>query len=364
MTVAPASSAGLVTSRLLAVTAAFVAALAICLILSAAGDTLGYDFRAYLEAAHRLLHGTPLYDPGVDVAGGFAIYLYPPPFAIALVPFALLPGTAVPTLAWTALIVAALLVAISVLPVRPWVRWTLLLVAGLSWPVLYTLKLGQVGTLLLLCFAVAWRCIDRPVPLGLSIASGTLVKLQPVLLLPWALAVGRWRAATSSVVALAAVCIASLLVVGTSAWADYVALLRRVSDPVSTPHTVSPGAVAYQSGLSLEAATLFQWLAVAGVVAITLHAWFRRDPGASLVVTAVASQVLSPLVWDHYAMVLLLPVALVLDRLGRRAWPVVLLPIAGWLPAPVYPALFAVGLVAAWGVGRPREGPGPRVMAT
>ena len=279
MTVAPASYTGLVTPRLLVVSAVLVAGLAISLILFAAGDTLGYDFRAYLEAARRLLHGTSLYDPGVDVAGGFAIYLYPPPFAVALVPLALLPGTLAPTLAWTALIIAALLLAIAALPVRPWVRWTLLLVAGLSWPVLYTLKLGQVGTLLLLCFAVAWRCIDRPVPLGLSIASGTLVKLQPVLLLPWALAVGRWRAATSSVVALAAVCIASLLVVGTSAWADYVALLRRVNDPVSTPHTVSPGAVAYQSGLSLEAATLFQWLAVAGVVAITLHAWFRRDPG-------------------------------------------------------------------------------------
>ena len=164
-------------------------------IVLVAGDTLGYDFRAYLDAARRLLDGRPLYDPNVDVAGGFALYLYPPPFALALVPLALLPGTVIPAVTWTALLVAALVVAIGVLPVRPWVRWTLLLVAGLTWPVLYAIKLGQVGPLLLLSFAVAWRFVDRPLPLGLSIAAGTLIKLQPALLLPWALIVGRGRAA-------------------------------------------------------------------------------------------------------------------------------------------------------------------------
>ena len=233
----------------------------------------------------------------------------------------------------------------------------MLLVAGLTWPVLYAIKLGQVGPLLFLCFAVAWRCVDRPLPLGLSIAAGTLVKLQPALLLPWALVVGRWRAATISALAIAVACLASLVVAGPAAWADYVALLRRVSDPVTTPHMVSPGAVVYQLGFSTGAASVVQWVAVAAVAALTIHAWLRRDAVASLVVTAVASQVVSPLVWDHYAVVLLLPVALVLERRGRSAWPIALLPIAGWLPGPVYPLLFAIGLVAAWAAGWPR----PRV---
>jgi hypothetical protein len=342
--------------RLLQPLAVVVFAVGIATIVLIAGDTLGYDFRAYLDAARRILDGQRLYDPAVDVAGGFAIYLYPPPFALALVPLALLPGTLLPTLAWTALAVAAVVAAVAILPVRPWVRWTLLLVAGLTWPVLYAIKLGQVGPLLFLCFAVAWRSVDRPLPLGLSIAAGTLVKLQPALLLPWALAVGRWRAAAIALLAIAAACLASVVVLGTAAWADYVALLRRVSDPVTTPHTVSPGAVAYQLGLTPEAASVVQWVAVVVVAVLTLHSWFRRDAVASLVVTAVASQVISPLVWDHYAVVLLLSVALVLDREGRRAWPIALLPIAAWLPAPVYPLIFAIGLVAAWGVGRPAKG--------
>jgi alpha-1,2-mannosyltransferase len=361
-TPAPAPRVGL--DRFLQPLAVVVFVLAVLTVLAVAGETLGYDFRAYLDAARRLLDGQPLYDPTVDVAGGFAIYLYPPPFALAIAPLALLPGTLVPTLAWTALMVAALLVAIAILPVERWIRWTLVLVAGVSWPVLYAVKLGQVGPLLLLCAAVAWRCVDRPVPLGLSIAAGTLVKLQPALLIPWALVAGRWRAAVVALVTIVAVSLASVVLLGLDTWADYVDLLRRVSDPVTTPHTVSPGAVAYRLGLLSAAASVVQWGSVAAVAVLTIHAWLRRDAVASLVVTAIASQLVSPLVWDHYAVVLLLPVALVLERLGRRAWPIALLPIAGWLPGEVYPLLFAIGLVAAWAVGRPssfRERGGQRI---
>lgn len=352
---APGRDVGL--QRFLQPLAVVVFILSIATVLAVAGGTLGYDFRAYLDAARRILDGQPLYDPSVDVAGGFAIYLYPPPFALAIVPLALIPGTVAPTLAWTGLMIAALLAAIAVLPVARWIAWTLVLVAGLSWPVLYAVKLGQVGPLLLLCAAVAWRSVDRPAPLGLSIAAGTLVKLQPALLVPWALVAGRWRAAVIAVIAVLAVSLASVAVVGPGTWADYVDLLRRVGDPVTTPHAVSPGAVAYGLGLSADAASVVQWVSIAAVAAVTVHAWLRRDAVASLVVTVIASQLVSPLVWDHYAMVLLLPVALVLDRLGRKAWPIALLPIAGWLPGAVYPFLFATGLVAAWAVGRPRSGP-------
>jgi alpha-1,2-mannosyltransferase len=339
----------------LQVAAVFVTICTIGAVLLTAGPTLGYDFRAYLDASRRILDGLPLYDSSVDVAGGFAVYLYPPPFAIALIPLALLPGTVAPIVVWMGICIAALVAAIAILPVRPWIKWTLLLLCGLTWQTFMAVKLGQVGPLLLLCFAVAWRSLDRPVPLAASIAAGTLLKLQPALMVPWAVVTGRWRAAAIAVILIGAVCLASVAVVGVSAWADYIALLRRVSDPIPTPRSVSPGAVAYQLGLGPEAASLVQWTYVAGAVAITLHAWFRRDEVASLVVTAVASQVISPIVWDHYAIVLLLPVALVLDRLGRRGWPIVLLPLAGWLPLPWYPVLFAIGLLAAWAVGRERS---------
>ena len=60
-----------------------------------AGSLLGYDFQAYVHAAERLLAGERLYDPSVSVAGGFAIYLYPPPFAVAFIQFPTPPGAGV-----------------------------------------------------------------------------------------------------------------------------------------------------------------------------------------------------------------------------------------------------------------------------
>ena len=53
------------------------------------------------------------------------------------------------------------------------VRWTVLLLAGIDWPVVYAVKLGQVGPLLLLLvFALGWRWLDRPVIVAASIGRG------------------------------------------------------------------------------------------------------------------------------------------------------------------------------------------------
>ncbi len=282
-------------------------------ILGAAGDTLGYDFQAYARAADRLLAGQPLYDPAVDVAGGFAIYLYPPPFALAVIPFAALPDPA-GTWAWLGFLVACFLGGTALLPVRPSVRWTVVALAALSFPFLYGLKLGQVAPILYLCFAIGWRSLDRPVPLGLSTAAGTLVKLQPALLFGWMAVTRRWAALAVGLAALAAVVAGSLLVVGVDTWADYLALLVRVSEPVTTPHNMTPGAVAFRAGLTVGAATVVQYVAMGLTAVLTVFAWFRRDAATGFVVGVVASQLLSPLLWDHYAMLLLLPTALLLQR--------------------------------------------------
>ena len=66
-------------------------------------------------------------------------------------------------------------------------------------------------------------------------------------------------------------------------------------------------------------------------------------------VAVVATQLLSPILWDHYAMLLLLPAAWLIDR-GHR-WAI-LVPLAtpvflvGAIPPAAYPVAFAVTLVA------------------
>src|SRR5436190_10666235 len=151
--------------------------------------TLGFDFLAYHQAASRVLAGERLYDPTVQQTGGFGLFYYPPPFVLAILPFALAPP-ATATWLWIGASMAMLVAGIALLPVRTTVRWATLLLAGLSWPVAYALKLGQVGPLLFLLFAMRWRWLDRPLAVWAAGALGAIVKLQPGRILVWALLTG------------------------------------------------------------------------------------------------------------------------------------------------------------------------------
>jgi alpha-1,2-mannosyltransferase len=321
-------------------------------ILASAGDTWGYDFQAYAQAAHRLLDGQPLYDSNVDLAGGFAIYLYPPPFAVAFIPFALL-GDQVGLYAWTAFLIGCTVAAVALLPVSAPLRWGMLLLAGLSWPVLYSIKLGQVGPILLLLFVLGWRWLDRPVGLGASIGVGTVIKVQPALLGIWALLTGRPRAALVAAAVVIVAVVVTLPFVGLTAWSDYASLLSTVSEPVTTPHNFTVGAVLYQAGVSAETATIIQWGVVVATLAAVLVAALRLDAEASYMVAVVATQLVSPLLWDHYAVVLLLPAAWLL---ARGAWWALAIPIATslplvpFVPAAVYPIVFIISLLGPFTV--------------
>jgi len=322
-------------------------------IVWSAGSTLGYDFQAYAGAAERILHGERLSDPNVDVAGGFAIYLYPPPFALAIVPLALVGGQAA-TWAWTLLLVAAFLGGVALLPVGRTVRWLIVLLGAFDWPLLYSLKLGQVGPILFLLFAIGWRWLDRPGPLGASIGLGTLIKVQPALLIGWAALTGRWRAAGVAVAVIAAAVLVAVVLLGTAPWIDYPALLARVSSPLTTPHNFTPGAVAVQAGVPVATASAIQVVATAAALVAVVVSARAASAEASFLVAVVAGQLISPLLWDHYAMLLLLPVAWLLDR---RQWWAAIVPLAtsilvvGIAPAVVYPVVFGVCLVAPIVVG-------------
>ena len=127
---------------------------------AAMAGTLGFDFLAYHQAGDRVLHGQPFYDLSITQTGGFGLFYYPPAFAVAFAPIALIPADAAVWL-WFAAAVAMIVGAIWILPVSPGVRALTLLLAAVDWPVPYALKLGQVGPLLLLLFAIGWRWRDR-----------------------------------------------------------------------------------------------------------------------------------------------------------------------------------------------------------
>ena len=298
------------------------------LVLASAGKTLGYDYTCYEGAARHLVDGKPIYDNAFSITVGTCpgTYTYPPAFAVALVPWLLFGGAAAG--AWCVAMAACFLVGVALLPVRRNVRWLIVVVAALDWPLLYAVKLGQVEPILFLLFAAAWRWMDRPWAVGVATAVGTLVKVQPALLGVWAVATGRWRAAAVAVGVGVAAAAAATLFTGPGAWATYADLVRGLGGTFSTDHNFAPGAVAHLAGASDAIASAVQ-LASAGLAVAALLVAFRwASPAASLQVTIVVSQLLSSPLRDHYAVLLLLPVAWLVSR--GRTWAA-LIPLLGWI---------------------------------
>src|SRR5690349_12744196 len=97
--------------------------------LAVAGDTLGFDFLAYHQAAARLLAGQPLYDMSYTQTGGFGLFYYPPTFAPILLPLGLLTATTA-TWSWIAISICAFLVGVAAMPVSRTVKWSTILLAG------------------------------------------------------------------------------------------------------------------------------------------------------------------------------------------------------------------------------------------
>jgi alpha-1,2-mannosyltransferase len=324
------------------------------LTLAVAAETLGYDFLAYHQAIERVTNGGPLYDMSFTESGGFGLFYYPPTFAPLLLPFALLAAQPA-TWAWIGLSLVAFVVGVAILPVSRPVRWWILLLAGLSFPFVYAVKLGQVGPILFFVFAVGWRGIDDPVRLGASAAAGAAIKLQPGLVLVWALLTRRFRAVAVGVVVLLALAVVATLLAGPGAWSDFLVLIRTVTDPITTERNLTPGAVAYQLGAPAVVATGVQLISTIGVVAAFLASVRWAGDEASYLVAVIASQLVSPILWDHYAMLLLLPVAYLLSagRWWALAIPLVTAwPLLGITPPVAYPIVFWITLVATLIVGR------------
>ena len=313
--------------------------LMIGLVLAAAGKTLGYDYTCYEGAARHLLDGKPIYDNAFSISVGTCpgTYTYPPAFAVVLVPWLVFGGAAAGL--WCVAMAGCFLAGVALLPVRPDVRWVVVIVAALDWPLLYAVKLGQVEPLLFVGFAAAWRFMDRPAVVGAATAIGALIKVQPGLLGLWALATRRYRAAAVAVVGALAVAGAATIFTGLGAWGTYFDLVRGLGGSYSAPHNFAPGAVAHLAGASDAVSAAVQLASVGVAVAALLAAYKWASPVASLQVTIVASQLLSSPLRDHYAVLLLLPVAWLVSR--GRVWAA-FVPALGWI------GLFATADSASW----------------
>lgn len=305
----------------------------------------GYDFVSYHAAAARLLDGAPLYLP--DTVARYAsgeydgLYLYPAPLALAMTPLAVMPLD-VATLTWMGLRIGILVLGCAILPVPLRVRLLTFAVACVSHAVLFDLNLGNVSLVTFGLTAVAWRAADS---WAAAIAHAALIAIRApfgLFFLTW-LTRGAVRPLLMTAVAGSMMIVATLPFVGIDGYLQYIAILRGLPDITTGPHNLSLATTALAIGLPTSVASVLPTAGyVFGIAAVTL-AGRRREEEVSIVVTALATLVVTPFIHPHYLVLLLLPTALLM---ARGHWWALVLPLTAWLPGPVLP-LIAPGAIVA-----------------
>jgi glycosyl transferase family 87 len=289
----------------------------------------GFDLTCYWGGAQRLASGSGLYLPqnldGPFQHGAPAVYVYAPPLAVLLAPATALPFDVV-ALGWLALHLAALVLACALMPVRVPIRLAVFAAAAFSSPLLVDLNLGNVSTFVLLVAVVGWRWLDRP-HAAVTLAAGMAIRPQLAVLLIWWLLRRKLRLAAYTFATGAVIVLATLPFVGVQSYLDFIRVVR--NDQVAgVVHNGSLESAAMLLGLSGPVPTL-AFFAGALVAIVAIVASLRRDAEVSYAVTACASLLLTPLLWGHYLLVLLIPAALLAQR--GRTWALAL-PLLGWLP--------------------------------
>jgi Glycosyltransferase family 87 len=285
-----------------------------------AHDTL-QDFGIFRTAALEVVHGrSPYVVPSAAAFAHFDKFVYPPVGALVFAPFAALPAEVARELMFVAGL-AALVGALRVLRVEDWRCYT---VATVSAPAINSLALGALTSFLLLGAALAWRYRDRPAVAAVATAFTAVLKLFLWPLGIWLLATRRWRAV--------AICAGSGLILLLGGWAvigfaglgsypTLVHLLEQVEAPVS----YSAIALLGLSGTAATVATVA--LSLAAVIAILLAARGSDGDRRAFAVAVLASLVATPLLWLHYLLLLLAPIAVYRPRLSG-VW---FLPLVLWL---------------------------------
>jgi alpha-1,2-mannosyltransferase len=350
---------------LLTVALVFVAVLwtSAFIVFSLGAGLLAWDVRfAYLPAAEAILDGDSPYpaldDPILEDQKG---YVYPPQLAVVLLPLTKLPIDLV-ALIVTAGMLAMLWLTLRILGIRD-VRCY---AAALLWmPVASGLLLANVSIPLALALAVVWRYRDsvREPAAALGLAVSAKFLLWPLLV--WTLATRRLRTTVWAVAVGVVVTFVAWAAIGFDGLSGYLDLLRRLSD-IQSENSYSIVGMASTLGLS---SAVGQGLTVVlgGALLVACVVLARRgDDLRSFTCAVAATLALSPIVWLHYLVLLLVPLAISRPRFSIL-W---LLPILLWSsPRPGYaegfqtflPALAAVILVA---VVLARPVPGNRVLVT
>lgn len=279
----------------------------------------GGDFAIFRRAGRAVLDGrTPYVHPTLKLLAANDRFVYPTPFAGPFIPFTVGPEKAA-AVGFLALSVAAVLTSVWLLGARDWRCYGASL---LGLPVFGSLGVGSIGPFLLLLCALGWRLRDRTVA-GVPLALAAAAKLFLWPLLIWLLVTRRFRAFAASLatVALTLAVWASIDAGGMRRYPQTIRLLNDVQRWKS---------YSLQSLLiSLHLSSLTSELAAgaAAVVAVSAVVLFRRrGDDVAFAAAVVSALIATPILWTHYLVLLLVPIALARPRLA----PLWLVPVVLW----------------------------------
>ncbi len=303
-------------------------ALTVWLALSAIRlHSVAQDFSlAYYPAAHRLLLGGNPYSVthGAVIAG--AAFVYPALSAVVLAPFALV-GVGLSDHLYTLLCFVLVPGTLWTLQVRDWRVYG---VSLLWYPVIIGWQGENISVLLAFLVALAWRHRDRPVVAGLVVAAA--VSLKPIVwpLGLWLLVTRRWRASGWALLFGIVLNLVAWSIVGLGELHTYLHLSAVDTDALwRGGYSLLAAAHHLGFGRSVGEAALLG--AAAAVALMLLDAGLRRRSDRETMVLAVALMLIaSPLLWIHYFVLLLVPLAICRPRFCAL-WAV---PLAMWLLPP------------------------------
>jgi alpha-1,2-mannosyltransferase len=290
---------------------------------SLAGLQVPFDFAIFLGAGEAIRDGeSPYVDPDVAISEGQpAPYAYPPLLALLVTPLTLLPekvaGSSAPGVLFTLLLVGCTVAALFVLGVADWRCYP---VALLYPPALENFEYGAIGPILALLVALGWRYRDRAPGAAAAVGGGVALKVFLWPLVVWLAATRRWKAAVAATATAVGLALASWAVIGLRGLADYPTLLRRLAD-VEAESSYSTFAVLR----ALDVPEFTSRVLVAlGCAALLAFAWRagRADLEAverdrrSLTLVLAAGLVMTPILWLHYLVLLVVPIALARPRLS------------------------------------------------
>jgi hypothetical protein len=290
---------------------------------SAGGLAVPYDFHIFLAAADLVRHGdSPYVDPSFVGGSAPEPYVYPPLLAVLVVPFTALPddvaGSSPAAVLFSLLLLACTVGALLAIDVRDWRCYPV----ALLYPVtLENVELGAIGPILALLVALAWRYRDRVGVSGAAVGFGIVLKVFLWPLAIWLAATRRWRSALIACATALGVALASWGAIGFRGLADYPTLLRKLSD-LEAENSYS--AFGILRALDVPEFAARGIVIACGVVLLALAWRAARRNGRdrvdsdrrSLTLALAAAVVVTPILWLHYLVLLVIPIGLARPRLS------------------------------------------------